>query len=134
MKKMPCLVALMAWFVFGSRAMAVWDQWPPRDSLLKSLVAGVEPVLKTQDPQTGRFGTQPWICTDQNVLLADGPWPINWCERRCRWRPSSDGNAGCAWALPASAALRSTPWQRTRSRSLTTVGCAKFRQPLAGVQ
>lgn len=43
--------------------------WPPRDYLVKSLVASVEPILKTQDPATGRFGTQPWICSDQNVIL-----------------------------------------------------------------
>lgn len=43
--------------------------WPPREQLLKGLVAGVEPILKSQDPATGRFGTKPWICSDQNVLL-----------------------------------------------------------------
>ena len=61
-----------------------WSTWPPRAFLLKSLVAGVEPVLKSQDSQTGRFGTQPWTCLDQNVLLPlaaawaiksdDNPW------------------------------------------------------------
>lgn len=43
--------------------------WPPRDYLLKSLVEGVEPILQSQDLATGRFGTKPWVCTDQNVLL-----------------------------------------------------------------
>lgn len=43
--------------------------WPPHDYLVKSLADGIEPILKSQDPATGRFGTQPWICTDQNVLL-----------------------------------------------------------------
>lgn len=47
-----------------------WDTWPPRDYLLECLVDGIEPILKSQDPATGRFGTQPWVCTDQNVLLA----------------------------------------------------------------
>ncbi len=44
-------------------------QWPPREYLVKSLVAGIEPILKSQDPATGRFGSQPWICSDQNVLV-----------------------------------------------------------------
>jgi hypothetical protein len=43
--------------------------WPPRDYLLKGLVNGIEPILKSQDAASGRFGTQPWICSDQNVLL-----------------------------------------------------------------
>jgi len=43
--------------------------WPPREPLLKALVDGTEPILKSQDAGTGRFGTQPWICSDQNVLF-----------------------------------------------------------------
>ncbi|MHB8996625.1 MAG: hypothetical protein ACYC63_15370 [Armatimonadota bacterium] len=43
--------------------------WPPREFLLKALTNSIEPILKSQDPATGRFGTQPWICNDQNVLL-----------------------------------------------------------------
>ncbi|MEN6644157.1 MAG: hypothetical protein ABFE08_17095 [Armatimonadia bacterium] len=50
-------------------ALAQQSPWPPREYLLKSLVDGIEPILKSQDPATGRFGTQPWICLDQNVLL-----------------------------------------------------------------
>jgi len=52
-----------------------WTTWPPRDYLLKSLVERVEGVLNTQDLETGRFGTQPWICTDQNVLF---PLAVAW--------------------------------------------------------
>ena len=84
MKKTLCLVGVTAWFVCGSTVEAAWDEWPPRDFLLKSLVASVEGVLKTQDPQTGQFGVKPWICNDQNVLLPlaaawsisspDNPW------------------------------------------------------------
>lgn len=44
-------------------------QWPPRPQLIKGLMNGIEPILKTQDTKTGRFGTAPWLCTDQNVLL-----------------------------------------------------------------
>ncbi len=45
------------------------ETWPPREFLLKALTNSIEPILKSQDPATGRFGTQPWICNDQNVLL-----------------------------------------------------------------
>ncbi|MCE5238416.1 hypothetical protein LLH23_07970 [bacterium] len=48
--------------------MAIKD-WPPRSYLLKSLTDGIEGILNSQDPQTGRFGSKPWICSDQNVLL-----------------------------------------------------------------
>jgi len=51
------------------------SNWPPRDYLVRSLAAGIEPILDSQDLQTGRFGTQPWICTDQNVLY---PLAVAW--------------------------------------------------------
>ncbi len=44
-------------------------EWPPREYLLNSLVKGIEPILKSQDLATGRFGGKPWICGDQNVVL-----------------------------------------------------------------
>jgi hypothetical protein len=44
-------------------------EWPPRERLLKELVASVPVILKSQNPQTGRFGNEPWICQDQNVLF-----------------------------------------------------------------
>jgi len=50
-------------------ASAAWETWPPREFLMSSLVAGVERILSTQDSATGQFGTKPWICNDQNVLL-----------------------------------------------------------------
>jgi hypothetical protein len=43
--------------------------WPPRAFLIKSLVKSVDATLKTYHPETGRFGTDPWICSDQNVIL-----------------------------------------------------------------
>jgi hypothetical protein len=43
--------------------------WPPRAFLIKSLVKSVDATLKTYHPETGRFGTDPWICGDQNVIL-----------------------------------------------------------------
>ena len=41
--------------------------WQPRQFLLKSLVDAVPKTLKLQDG-TGRFGSKPWICTDQNRI------------------------------------------------------------------
>ena len=60
---------LLVGSTFASAAPEKWTAWPPREYLLKSLISGIETVLKSQDPATGRFGTKPWICTDQNVLL-----------------------------------------------------------------
>ncbi len=36
---------------------------------LKELVERVPETLKNYDPQTGRFGSGIWICTDQNLML-----------------------------------------------------------------
>ncbi|MBT3286042.1 MAG: hypothetical protein HN380_01755 [Victivallales bacterium] len=44
-------------------------EWPNRQWLLKSLVKGVPGILAKQDAETGRFGSEPWICSDQNVLF-----------------------------------------------------------------
>ncbi|NPV46786.1 MAG: hypothetical protein HPY69_07500 [Armatimonadetes bacterium] len=66
-----CLTMLIAAVpVAGEGDPETWSAWPPRAYLVQCLADGIEPILKTQDPATGRFGTQPWICTDQNVLLA----------------------------------------------------------------
>jgi hypothetical protein len=43
--------------------------WPPKNFLMKSLVKSVEDTLKTYHPETGRFGTEPWVCGDQNVIM-----------------------------------------------------------------
>ncbi|OGV66555.1 MAG: hypothetical protein A3K19_23870 [Lentisphaerae bacterium RIFOXYB12_FULL_65_16] len=69
MKRTLCVAGSVVCSMLGSTAEAAWDTWPPRDFLLKSLVAGIEPLLKSQDPETGQFGSKPWICNDQNVLL-----------------------------------------------------------------
>ncbi|NOZ22265.1 MAG: hypothetical protein GXP25_14390 [Planctomycetes bacterium] len=45
------------------------DEWNPRAKLLKCLVESVPETLKTQDKATGRFGSKPWICRDQQVLF-----------------------------------------------------------------
>lgn len=46
-----------------------WDSWPPRDYFLQRLVAGIPEIMDSFHPKTGRFGTEPWICNDQNVLF-----------------------------------------------------------------
>lgn len=55
-----------------SAATAVW---PDRDWLLDSIVKGIPDVLKSYDPQTGEFGTKPWICNDQQVMF---PLAVAW--------------------------------------------------------
>jgi hypothetical protein len=64
--------------------MSAEQTWNPRRLLTERLVESVKPILETQDPKTGRFGTKPWTCRDQNVLFplavawflndADNPW------------------------------------------------------------
>ena len=49
--------------------------WPDRDWLLDSIVKGIPDVLKSYDPQTGEFGTKPWICNDQQVMF---PLAVAW--------------------------------------------------------
>ena len=50
-------------------AQGSWPEWPPRDYLLESLVAAVPGYLDGFHAETGRFGTEPWICQDQNALF-----------------------------------------------------------------
>ena len=45
------------------------EHWDPSAKFLADLVKAVKGILASQDPKTGRFGTQPWICRDQNVVL-----------------------------------------------------------------
>jgi hypothetical protein len=60
-----CLAAMSA----TATAQDTWDTWPPRELLLKSLVEAIPGYLESYHPDTGRFGTEPWICRDQNVLF-----------------------------------------------------------------
>ena len=43
--------------------------WKPESQLLESLDASIPGIMASQK-ENGRFGTEPWISTDQNVLLA----------------------------------------------------------------
>ena len=49
--------------------------WPPRRYLLERLVAGIPEILAGFHPETGCFGTEPWICNDQNVVF---PLAVAW--------------------------------------------------------
>lgn len=65
------LLFVVAWAAISTaadRPVAEAD-WNPRERFLKSLVADVPTILKRQNPDTGRFGTEPWICDDQNVIF-----------------------------------------------------------------
>ena len=62
-----CLCALSLLALPGLADNA-WEAWPPRKYLLKSLVAAVPELMKSYRPETGRFGTDPWVCADQNVI------------------------------------------------------------------
>jgi len=63
------LILSMPLLIAAAGAADDWKTWPPRDYLVKSLVKSVEDALKVYHPDTGRFGTDPWVCGDQNVLL-----------------------------------------------------------------
>ncbi len=52
--------------------------WPDRAWLVRSLVRAVPRILKKQDAQTGRFGSKPWVCSDQNVLF---PLAVAWATK-----------------------------------------------------
>jgi len=43
--------------------------WEPEPRLREDLFAAIPPILSSQR-EDGRFGTEPWICQDQNVLLS----------------------------------------------------------------
>ena len=61
-----------------------WSTWPPRDYLIRCLADAVPNYLEEFHPETGKFGTEPWICSDQNRIFplaaawaiedANNPW------------------------------------------------------------
>ena len=69
MLRITAITATLALGLTASVAEEKWRTWPPRDYLVKSLASGIEGMLKSQDPETGQFGSKPWICNDQNRLL-----------------------------------------------------------------
>jgi hypothetical protein len=50
------------------------NTWSPEPQLLESLTRAVPGILSSQKPN-GEFGTEPWICRDQNLLL---PLAVAW--------------------------------------------------------
>ncbi len=44
------------------------DHWDPERALTARLLASVKGLLNAQDPETGRFGSEPWICRDQDRI------------------------------------------------------------------
>ncbi len=62
------LTAVLAVLIV-SLAGSEFTSWPPRGYLLERLLAGIPEIMESFHPETGRFGTDPWICNDQNVLF-----------------------------------------------------------------
>ena len=64
-------IAVIAFaFILATGAVAEeFEQWPPRDYLVRSLVEQVPGILASYDAETGQFGTEPWISTDQNRIF-----------------------------------------------------------------
>ncbi|MDD4870054.1 MAG: hypothetical protein PHR77_05790 [Kiritimatiellae bacterium] len=56
-------------FAGAASESATKIEWNPRERFIKSLIKDVPSILKSQDRETGRFGSQPWICSDQNVIF-----------------------------------------------------------------
>lgn len=54
--------------LFSIAGLAPADEFRFKDRLLRSLADQVPGILKTFDPQTGRFGTGIWTCQDQHPM------------------------------------------------------------------
>lgn len=69
--------------VFGVVVVSAKDKesWPPEKWLLQKLADGIPAQLRAFDPATGKFGTKPWICNDQNRMF---PIAVAW------WYKSAD--------------------------------------------
>ena len=86
MEKALIVISLivLAHVAMAAAAEDEWDNWPPRAYLLKSLTHAVPGYLETFHAETGKFGTEPWICSDQNLVFplaaawaiedGDNPW------------------------------------------------------------
>ncbi|HQN02164.1 MAG TPA: hypothetical protein PLL36_13880, partial [Candidatus Hydrogenedentes bacterium] len=82
-KTLTFLLVLVAGSCAGN-AQAAWDEWPPHGYLVKSLAEAAPAYLKAFHADTGRFGSEPWICSDQNRIFPlaaawaledpDNPW------------------------------------------------------------
>lgn len=59
----------------GCAQTGEFDTWPPRQYFIESLVDDVPGYLRAYHPDTGRFGSEPWVCGDQNVIF---PLAVAW--------------------------------------------------------
>src|SRR5947207_13717585 len=63
----------MKWFfcmiVLCIAPAAQAEQWDYKKEFLHNLTDEVPKLLKSQNKETGAFGTEPWICTDQNLIF-----------------------------------------------------------------
>ncbi|MBQ9367499.1 MAG: hypothetical protein IJT83_06945 [Victivallales bacterium] len=50
-------------------------EWNPNEFFCKKLVEAVPKVLKQYHPETGYFGSEPWVCNDQNNMF---PLAVAW--------------------------------------------------------
>ena len=72
------LAALAVLAAALSLRAATTAPWPDRTWLIASLVHEVPEILKTQDPESGRFGSDPWVCMEQNVIF---PLAVAWATQ-----------------------------------------------------
>ncbi|MFZ2644455.1 MAG: hypothetical protein WA117_25925 [Verrucomicrobiia bacterium] len=74
---MKVISTLICSLLAASTVATAAGEWNPREKFLRSLVEDVPAILKSQNRQTGRFGSEPWICTDQNpVFPLAAAWAI----------------------------------------------------------
>ncbi|MEA3401761.1 MAG: hypothetical protein U9R79_11025 [Armatimonadota bacterium] len=68
---------MIATAAVASHAAADYDftEWPPMDYFVASLVDDIPAHLEAYHPETGRFGTEPWVCRDQNRIF---PLAVAW--------------------------------------------------------
>ena len=77
-KREVILMPLCALLPSMALAEDAWDSWPPRDYLLRSLVTAVPKLLAKYHPETGRFGTEPWVYQDQMPIYPlSAAWSID---------------------------------------------------------
>ncbi len=69
MRNLMIAIAVASSLAGVAHSQSDLDQWPPRDYLVESLVDDIPAILDSYDRETGRFGSEPWICTDQNRIF-----------------------------------------------------------------
>jgi len=60
-----CVSVFHLLFFTPARAAEAWDY---KKEFLPFLTDPIPDLLKKQNKQTGAFGDEPWICTDQNLI------------------------------------------------------------------